>query len=69
MISILYFAPSKFYSALISCLMLLCFLMVLHKLAVVCTDCLVHVKCHVCCHFKLGLQVLECHFFCNLFNY
>ena len=46
--------------------------MVLHKLAVVCTDLsmlnvmlpnVMLYKCHVCCHFRLGLQVLEFHCF------
>ena len=49
------------------------FFVVLHKLAVVCTDLsmlnVMLYKCHVCCHFRFGLQVLEFHFFCNVFNY
>ena len=48
------------------------FFVVLHMLAVVCTDLsmlnvmlpnVMLYKCHVCCHFRLGLQVLEFHFF------
>ena len=49
----------------------------LHKLVVMCNDLsmlnvmlpnVMLYKCHVCCHFRLGLQVLEFHFFCNVFK-
>ena len=47
------------------------FCVVLYKLAVMCTDLfmlnvmlpnVMLYKCHVCCHLRLGLQVLEFHF-------
>ena len=72
MISTLYLAPSIF--PLCFYLMpdaFVFFFVVLHKLTVVCTDLsmlnvmlpnVMLYKCHVCCHFRLGLQVLEFHF-------